>query len=189
MEELYPGRAKNGGGFTVTGFAKTDQTSHSTLPPETTGEVNVGFLSFGPGGLFVRQVNKPEVPSFHFRPLTTKYLANAIWNDQVFKFSLVQERIGDVKYVSGAAARDYGWEVSQGIVSLYADGSWSKSGLKLAIHGELGERSALLDKTTPIEFKQAFYGLEVDIPWSNLRFLFYDEINFLLWNYDTYGPS
>ena len=62
-------------------------------------------------------------------------------------------------------------------------------GLKISIHGELGDSSALLNKPTPAEFKQICYGLEVEIPWDALRFLFYDEINFLLSNYSTYGPG
>ena len=131
----------------------------------------------------VHQTNYDGLPRFVFWPLTTRFLANAISNDDTFKFVLAQERLGEVTYVSGAAARDPGGEVNQGIVSLSAVGGWSAEGLNLSMQGELGDCSALLRKPTALEFKRGSYWVELAIPWMALRFLFFDQIHFVLSNY------
>jgi hypothetical protein len=179
MEELYPGLIQHGG-FRVDGFAVTFPERDVRSRPKVIGQVGA---SFGLQSLGVRQINHDGNPSFSFRPLSTRFLANAISNDDTFKFSLTQERLGDVGYISGAGAREYGGDVTQGIISLDAVGGWSPEGLKLSMQGELGDCSALLGQPTAVELKQASYWVELEIPWMTLRFLFFDQINFVLSNY------
>jgi len=181
MEELYPGKAP-GGGFQINGLAKVLPATNPAFRQETGRELIAGFYSFGRRNFFVHHqtpMGRTDNPSFSLRPLTTEFLANVIENDPTFKFSLISERIGDVTYVSGAAARDYGGEVQQGITSLDASGGWSVSGLRLSLSGELG-------KPTPSEFKYASYLLELDIPWAVLRYLFYDQIGFVISNHQKF---
>jgi hypothetical protein len=185
MDELYPGKAP-GGGFLVRGFAKALQATGPVSPPGQVGQLIAGFYSFGHRNFFVHQQTATGNPGFSLRPLTTIFLANAIENDPTFTFSLISERIGDVTYVSGAAARDYGGEIRQGIVSLHATGSWGVEGLKLSVAGELGDRSAFLGKPTPSEFKHVSYAIDLDIPWGVLRFLFYDQMGFVIDNHEKF---
>jgi hypothetical protein len=186
MDELYPGKAR-GEGFEVYGFARTLPDANSSSPSDHAARLIAGFRSFGRENFFVHHPDpiKPD-PSFDFRPLTTQFLANTIENDTSFKFSIVAERIGDVTYVSGAGARDYGGEVRQGMISLHATGGWSSGGLKLCITGELGDRSAFLGKAVAPEFKKASYAIDLGIPWNVLRFLFYDQKGFVISNYDKF---
>ena len=187
MEELYPGKAP-GTGFQVSGVAKVlPVTAASRL--ESGRQLIVGFYSSGRRNFFVHQKTATGNPGFSLRPLTTEFLANVIENDPTFKFSLASERIGDVTYVSGAGARDYGGEVQQGIISLQATGGWSPTGLKLSITGELGDRSAFLGKPTPSEFKKASYAIDLDMPWTVLRFLFYEQIGFVISNHQKFCAS
>ncbi len=190
VEELYPGYVLQGaGGFKINGFAHTSPKKGTAIRPQKEGQVVAGFWNFGPLCFFVRQSGGTSYPEFSFRPLTTQFLANAIQNDAKFEFSLAQPRVGDVTYVSGTEGRDYGWQVCQGINTLNGSGGWGKEGLHLRISGELYDKSAVLDRTMPEEFNQASYFLELDIPWSVLRFMFYDKIDFLISNYMTYGSS
>lgn len=157
-------------------------------PKNSIGRLIAGFYSWGGRNFFVHHLGNPN-PSFSLRPLTTGFLANAIENDPTFEFSLISERIGDVTYISGAQARDYGGEVQKGIISLHGIGDWSVDGLRLCLSGKLGDRSAFLGKPTPSEFKNASYSLELDIPWSVLRFLFYDQIGFVISNHQKFCAS
>jgi hypothetical protein len=188
MEELYPGKGP-GGGFQINGVAKVLPATNPTFRQETGRQLIAGFYLSGRRNFFVHHqtsAGKTGNPSFSLRPLTTEFLANVVENDSTFKFSLISERIGDVTYVSGAAARDYGGEVQQGIISLDASGGWSVTGLRLSLSGELGDRSAFLGKPTPSEFKHTSYLLELDIPWAVLRFLFYDQMGFVISNHQKF---
>jgi hypothetical protein len=184
MEELYPGKS-NGLGFKVGGFARTYKVPSPISRPREAGEVIAGFYNFGPECFFVHQNSANQAPSFVFRPLTAGFLRNAIGEDGTFEFSLMQRRLGDVKYLVGAAARDTG-EISQGILSLHASGGWGQGGLRLHFVGELYENSAFLNRPTPKEYKQASYEIELNIPWMVLRFMFYNEMGFVLSNYELF---
>lgn len=174
MDELYPGW--HNGSFSIDGFAKTFPRSSAWPTPEGRGQVHAGF---GLGRLLVHQTTHDGDPSFDFRPLTTGFLANAISDDAEAQFSLAQRRLGEVTYVSGAAAREDG-PVSQGIISLEAVGKWKPEGLNLSMKGNLGDCSALLGRPTPDRYKQASYWVEVEIPWKTLRFMFFDHIGFVV---------
>lgn len=186
MEELYPGRV-NGDGFHVTGFAAVSQSSKPTLSGASRSLV-AGLRSFGRENLFVYQNDSDPNPSFDFRPLTGAFLYNAIYMDRSFAFSITSPRIGEVTYVSGASARDYGGEVTQGMISLQATGFWSREGLALEMSGELGGSDAL---GRPIEtgFQHASYAVRLSIPWLALRFIFYNEMGFISSNYQKYGSE
>ncbi len=136
MDELYPGYVQ-GGGFKVDGFAQTSAIEGSVTRPEQATQVIVGFWNFDPHCLFVRQSDRIGNPRFSFRQLTSQFVVNAIENDAEFQFSLAQKRLGEVKYVTGAGAREYGGEVSQTVISLRANGSWNKQGLEFVMRGDL----------------------------------------------------
>ena len=186
MEELYPGLS-GGGGFKVMGVARVSPDSNADCRPENIRELVAGFHAFGRRNFNVYGSDqyRPN-PSFDLRPLTTRFLANAIENDPTFQFSVISERIGDVTYVSGAGARDYGGDIQQGMISLHAIGGWGVEGLRLTVRGELGDRSAFRGKPTPSEFKNASYALDLEIPWAALRFMFYDQMGFVLSNYKKF---
>jgi hypothetical protein len=123
-----------------------------------------------------------------FQALTVRFLSNAIGHDATFEFSLAQKRLGDIIYVSGAAARGEG-ETRQGIQSLQASGKWSPEGLRLRFFGELSERSAFLDRPTPERFRHNTYEISLDATWGVLRFMFYCEMAFVVEGYRLYGPA
>jgi hypothetical protein len=185
MEEIYPGMNRNGGGFQVNGFAKT-------LPPPSRsfaiqkGVVIVGFHSVGRPCFFVQQSGISPDPSFSLWHLTIGFLCDAIQNDPTFTFSVTSPRVGDVTYISGAEARDYGGHIQQGMISLHATGGWSTEGLKLSINGQLGDRSAFLGKPIPEGYQNASYEIDLNIPWHVLRFLFYEQKYFVLSNHQKF---
>jgi hypothetical protein len=109
-------------------------------------------------------------------------MSSLIGDDSPFKFSLIADRIGNVTYISGVEARDYGGFVWQRMISLHATGDWSTKGLKICLSGELGDLSA--PPSTSIEFKKESYEIELEIPWSILRFLFYNQMDFLISHYE-----
>ncbi len=124
MEELYPGKG-NGEGFHATGFAIVSRLSRPSLT-EPSRSLIAGLRNFGRENLFVYQSDSNPNPAFDFRPLTGGFLYNAIYFDRRFAFSIASSRIGDVTYVSGAAARDYGGPVAQAMISLQATGCWNE---------------------------------------------------------------
>jgi hypothetical protein len=187
MEELYPGKAA-GVGFKVDGFARACKAATPSPWPEPIGQVITGFYPFGPRCFFVHQAASEQTPTFVFRPLTVSFLSNAIGPDPTFEFSLTQRRLGDITYVSGAAARDEG-ETQQGTRSLHASGGWTAAGLRLHFVGELSERSAFLDRPTPGRFRHDTYEVVMDVPWSALRFIFYCEMGFVVQGHQRYGPA
>jgi hypothetical protein len=182
-EDLYPGLTSVG--FRVGGFAALFGKGSEQSRPKDTHDVGVDFIG---GRLLVYQTGPDRDPSFAFRVLTTQFLSETIENDASFTFSMAQARIGEVTYVSGAGARDYGGNIDQGIVSLEAAGGWKQKGLRLSMRGELDQASSSKN-LTPGEFKQASYRIELSIPWAVLRFLFYKQINFVLSNYGLYGSA
>jgi hypothetical protein len=199
MDELYPGKGQ-GEGFQINGTAKVlPATNPACRPKNSNGYLIAGFSSFGRREFFVHYnqvipnprfpslplIGNPN-PSFRWRPLTTEFLANAIENDPTFELGLISERIGDVTYISGAEARDYGGPVQQGMTSLRVNGSWSVDGLRLSLSGKLGDHSAFLNKPTPTEFKNDSYALDLEFPWSVLRFLFYNEMGFVISNHQKF---
>jgi hypothetical protein len=60
---------------------------------------------------------------------------------------------------------------------------WTSEGLNLRFLGKLHENSTLRDRPTPDQHGYAFYEIELEIPWSTLRFTFYDEMSFLANNH------
>lgn len=180
MEDLYPGKDR-GDGFLVTGSANVFS-DPTPLAPSREAQLIAGFRSYGGRNLFVHQRGDIRDPSFDFRPLTTEFLTSLIEYDRTFAFSLSARSIGDVTYVSGAAARDYGGEVRQDIVSLRSDGCWSSEGLRLHFAGELGEVSSAVE-LRPTEFKQNSYDVGLDIPWATVRFLFCSHKAFVIENH------
>ncbi|MEK7992697.1 MAG: hypothetical protein AAB403_02725 [Planctomycetota bacterium] len=187
LEELYPGKG-NGHGFHVTGFATVSQSSRPILSG-TNRSLIAGLRNFGRENLFVHQSDSDPNPSFDFRPLTDAFLYNAIYLDRSFAFSITSPRIGDVTYVSGASARDYGGEVAQGMISLQATGYWNRDGLTLEMSGELGDKEASLGRPVEVGFQHASYAVNLNIPWLALRFIFYREMGFIIENYQKYGKD
>ncbi|MDP1751009.1 MAG: hypothetical protein Q8L22_16285 [Reyranella sp.] len=186
MEELYPGKG-NSDGFHVTGFATVSQSSKPILSGAKRSLI-AGLRSFGRENLFIYQSDTDPNPSFDFRPLTGAFLYNAIYLDRSFAFSITSKRIGDVTFVSGAQARDYGGEVTQGMINLQATGYWNRDGLTLEISGELGDKDHF---GRPVEtgFQHASYAVNLNIPWLALRFIFYKEKGFIIENYQKYGKD
>jgi len=187
LEELYPGKG-NGEGFHATGFAIVSRLSRPSLT-EPSRSLIAGLRNFGRENLFVYQSDSNPNPAFDFRPLTGGFLYNAIYFDRRFAFSIASSRIGDVTYVSGAAARDYGGPVAQAMISLQATGCWNRDGLTLEMSGELGDTDALLGRPVEREFRQASYAVNLTIPWLTLRFVFYNEMGFIIENYQKYGKE
>jgi hypothetical protein len=186
-DELYPGLASFGGflanGGTATFRTKADL-ALARSQSNRSGQVIVrlGRVIGGTTSLTIRQLTTLQNPSFFFMPLTVEFLKSAIENDATFEFSLALKRTGKVTYISGAGARDYGKNVEQNIVSLQALGGWYKEGLALDIHGELGDLSVSLEN-----YRNSSYWIDIKIPWSALRFLFYDQFHFIVSNYKLYG--
>ncbi len=55
--------------------------------------------------------------------------------------------------------------------------------------GELGDTDALLGRPVEREFRQASYAVNLTIPWLTLRFVFYNEMGFIIENYQKYGKE
>lgn len=187
LEELYPGRS--GDGFQVTGHASVSQ-SPTPIFFEGGRTLFTGLRSFGRKNLFVQQYGQDSSPSFDFRPLTGASLYDFIGSEPSFAFSITSPYIGDVTYVSGIDAREYGGEVKQGMVSLQASGHWDQRGLTLNMGGGLGEKSAgpHMVSIEP-EFRHASYAVTLNIPWQILRFVFYNEMGLITENYRKYGKE
>ena len=179
------GTISGAGAYVVDGSASVCPPVDLSTPA---GEMKVAadIRSFGRRNLFVQQLGMHRNPSFDFRPLTAQFLYNAIEFDAEFDFSLRCERIGDVTYVSGAGARDYGGDVTQGMVSLNVTGGWRKEGLAIALQGDLGDRTAFMNKPVRSEYRKERYLVDIVISWMVLRFVFYAEKGFVIDNHRKY---
>ena len=176
VEELYPGEVDGAArSFYVAGRAMVISPVGVSQSIDT-GKLIAGFRWFGRRNLFVHHPGapSPRQPSFDFQLLTSELVANLIYSDPSFQFSLESKHLGKVTYVSGAAARDRD-DREQGIISLHATGKMGADGLKFNFKGELA-RPFVIAST---------YELDFDIPWSILRFMFYEQVGFIN-NYRTF---
>lgn len=180
MEDLYPGRSCNGD-FAVPGAVRIFKAG-TTVPltsPRLT-EVQVGFDRDDPRSLRIGPGGEAGYPAFAFRLLTLDFLAAAMDTRRAgFTFSLLHEAIGSVAYVSSAAARDYGWQLAQAILSANVRGQSSGEGMMLALAGDLANPDPGGADPMPEQYRHASYSIELAIPWDVMRFLFYDHADLI----------
>jgi hypothetical protein len=183
LDALYPGWEN--GGFRVAGFLATFPAS--TSPPPS----DVVIADFNFWGLHLRARGPSPDLDFQFGVLSRRCFAAAIRCDR-FDFSCTQKYLGDVTYRSlepidpEVPPWDRPSGPTQGITSLNVTGGWTVDGLRLTMKGELGGISQDFKKPTPAELKQASYWIELQIPWSALRFLLYDDALLVRVNYNTH---
>jgi hypothetical protein len=174
--------------FVLSGFAGCLDVGQETAPQPVAGRVAAGFYHFGPNCFHVRQRENSAYPSFAFHPLTMKFVVGAIGYDSEFEFSLTQKRLGKVTYVDGLAARDTG-SIYQGIRSLIGNGYWNSDGLHFSLKGELDD-TPLPYHPGPAskEYRWDKYEIAIHIPWEVLKYMFFQEVNFVIGNYERLRP-
>jgi len=171
MEELQLGS----GDFAVKGAVRTFKASIVSPSTPTLSNVQAGFDRSGHRSLNVRPGGDSGYPHFTFRLLTLEFMAAVIDNRKMsFSFSLTHEAIGHVTYVSGAAARDYGWQLGQSILSVHGSGQSCFEGLSMELHGDLADPDPRDGDPMPDLYRHASYGVQLEIPWRTMRFLFGD---------------
>ncbi|HTV71065.1 MAG TPA: hypothetical protein VMF90_21250 [Rhizobiaceae bacterium] len=184
---LYP-EMIGSSSFLVDGFARCIDVGQRITEP-VVGRVAAGFYHFGPDCFHVHQFDQrgsARDPSFVFYPLKVKFVADAVGYDPEFRFSLAYERLGQVTYVSGAAARDTGG-VYQSIRSVNGAGHWGVEGLHLSLAGELDQTPVPHFRTqVPNEHFRDKYELAVHVPWEVLKHMFYEQIHFVIGNYEKH---
>jgi hypothetical protein len=164
------------------GFALTFSDKQGRSPPPLENTV---FADIS-GSLIVSQQYLGG-KKFYFDGVSRQFVSSLVRLDSPLQFSLTGTKVGVLSHRS-----DREGYIKQDIVSINGSVGWMSEGLKFKIDGDLTDKvdAHLTEGTVDFDsYKALFFEVECLLPWSALKYQFWDFIPFLDNAFRKYGRS